>query len=297
MINRNKNTLLLHLIVFIWGFTGILGALITVPSEKLVWYRMMIALTVIFIYIIGTKISLQINRLTLAKFLGTGIIISLHWIFFFEAIKVSNISVTLACLSSATLFTAILEPLIKKQKIVFYEIILGIAVITGLLIIFKFETRYQAGIFYTLFSSCMASLFTVLNGQYAKKHNPSQIAFYEMAGGFGAISIYLLLTSAMGLAVFNIATQDVIYLMLLGTICTAFALIASILVMKELSPFTVTMTTNLEPVYGIIMAYLFFDQKEKMSVEFYLGTIIILASIFINGYFKQKSLKTIQNLT
>ena len=152
MINRNKNTLLLHLIVFIWGFTGILGALITVPSEKLVWYRMMIALTVIFTYIIGSKISLQINKLTLAKFLGTGIIISLHWIFFFEAIKVSNISVTLACLSSATLFTAILEPLIKKQKIVFYEIILGIAVIIGLLIIFKFETRYQAGIFYTLFS-------------------------------------------------------------------------------------------------------------------------------------------------
>ncbi len=296
MILKNKNTLLLHLIVFIWGFTGILGALITIPSQNLVWYRMAIAILFIFLYVFTTGANLKTNPITGTKFLATGIIISLHWIFFFEAIKVANISVTLACLSSATLFTAILEPIIQKQKIVLYEILLGIAVIIGLLIIFKFETQYQRGIFYTLFSSLMASLFTVINGNYAKKHSPGKIAFYEMSGGFIAISIYLLLTSNINMSLLMISMHDIAYLLLLGTICTAFALIASINVMKELSPFTVTMTTNLEPVYGIIMAYIFFDQKEKMSTEFYFGTIVILGSVFTNAYLKGKNNQRIQNL-
>ena len=296
MILKNKNTLLLHLIVFIWGFTGILGALITIPSQNLVWYRMAIAILFIFLYVFTTGANLKTNPITGTKFLATGIIISLHWIFFFEAIKVANISVTLACLSSATLFTAILEPIIQKQKIVLYEILLGIAVIIGLLIIFKFETQYQRGIFYTLFSSLMASLFTVINGNYAKKHSPGKIAFYEMSGGFIAISIYLLLTSNINMSLLMISMHDIAYLLLLGTICTAFALIASINVMKELSPFTVTMTTNLEPVYGIIMAYIFFDHKEKMSTEFYFGTIVILGSVFTNAYLKGKNNQRIQNL-
>lgn len=296
MILKNKNTLLLHLIVFIWGFTGILGALITIPSQNLVWYRMAIAILFIFLYVFTTGANLKTNPITGTKFLATGIIISLHWIFFFEAIKVANISVTLACLSSATLFTAILEPIIQKQKIVLYEILLGIAVIIGLLIIFKFETQYQRGIFYTLFSSLMASLFTVINGNYAKKHSPGKIAFYEMSGGFIAISIYLLLTSNINMSLLMISMHDIAYLLFLGTICTAFALIASINVMKELSPFTVTMTTNLEPVYGIIMAYIFFDQKEKMSTEFYFGTIVILGSVFTNAYLKGKNNQRIQNL-
>ena len=288
MIKITKNTLLLHLIVFIWGFTGILGGMITISSQNMVWYRMMIALTFIFIYTKTVGISIKTNLKTKMQFLATGIIISLHWIFFFEAIKVSTISVTLACLSSATLFTAILQPVLQKQKIVFYEIILGIMVVLGLLIIFKFETQYTRGIWYTLFSSCMASLFTVINGQFAKTHNASQVAFYEMTGGFAAVTIYILLSANFGFSALSIGPEDGLYLFILGTICTAFALIASISVMKELSPFTVTMTTNLEPVYGIIMAYLFFEQKEKMSAEFYVGTIVILGSIFINGYLKGK---------
>ena len=288
MINTSKNTLLLHLIVFIWGFTGILGGLITISSKNMVWYRMMIALVVIFIYIKTVGIKIKLSLPTKMSFLATGIIIALHWIFFFEAIKVSTISVTLACLSSATLFTAILQPILQKQKILFYEIFLGVLVVLGLLIIFKFETQYTRGILYTLFSSFMASLFTVINGQFAKKHNPSQVAFYEMTGGFGAITIYLLLSANFGFSALSIGLEDSLYLIILGTFCTAFALIASISVMKELSPFTVTMTTNLEPVYGIIMAYLFFDQKEKMSAEFYVGTIVILGSIFFNGFLKDK---------
>ena len=142
----------------------------------------------------------------------------------------------------------------------------------------------------------MASLFTVINGNYAKKHSPGKIAFYEMSGGFIAISIYLLLTSNINMSLLMISMHDIAYLLLLGTICTAFALIASINVMKELSPFTVTMTTNLEPVYGIIMAYIFFDQKEKMSTEFYFGTIVILGSVFTNAYLKGKNNQRIQNL-
>ncbi len=288
MLKKNKNFLLLHLIVFIWGFTGILGHLISLSALNLVWYRILIAVFSIFFFNRFFSISIKTNLKNGLLFTLTGLIIALHWIFFFQSIKVSNISVTLACLSAATLFTAILEPIIKKRKIIHYEIILGITVIIGLGMIFKFETKYHQGIFLTLFSASMSSLFTVINSQLVKHNPPEKIALYEMAGGLLAVSIYLLVTDPFSFPNFQLNFYDGIYLILLGTICTAFALIASIYVMKELSPFTVTMTTNLEPVYGIILAFVLFNQKEKMSVGFYLGTVIILAGIFLNAYLKTK---------
>jgi drug/metabolite transporter (DMT)-like permease len=288
VLKKNKNFLLLHLIVFIWGFTGILGHLISLSALNLVWYRILIAVFSIFFFNRFFSISIKTNLKNGLLFTLTGLIIALHWIFFFQSIKVSNISVTLACLSAATLFTAILEPIIKKRKIIHYEIILGITVIIGLGMIFKFETKYHQGIFLTLFSASMSSLFTVINSQLVKHNPPEKIALYEMAGGLLAVSIYLLVTDPFSFPNFQLNFYDGIYLILLGTICTAFALIASIYVMKELSPFTVTMTTNLEPVYGIILAFVLFNQKEKMSVGFYLGTVIILAGIFLNAYLKTK---------
>lgn len=295
MFSKYKNYFLLHLIVFIYGFTGILGALITIPSGNLVWLRMMIGFAGIFIYLVFAKVPLKISLINAVKFILTGMIIATHWVFFFEAIKVSTVSVTLATLSSATLFTALLEPLIFRRKIIPYELVFGFIVIIGLFMIFSFESKYRLGIFYTLFSSAMASLFTVINGTFAKKYEPAVVSVYEMLGGVIGISIYFLITSGLNLQLFDISFSDLIYLLILGIICTAFALVVSIKIMEELTPYTVTMAINLEPVYGIILAFLFFGEKEQMTTGFYAGAILILATIFVNGWFKSRREKIAAN--
>jgi drug/metabolite transporter (DMT)-like permease len=289
MINKYKNLLLLHLIVFIYGFTGILGALITIPSDNLVWYRMMIGFVGIAVYVFLKKALQSISYKEAGQFLLTGIIIALHWIFFFEAIKVSTVSVTLATLSSATLFTALLEPLFFKRRIIPYEAVFGVIIIIGLYMIFSFEPEYRQGIIYTLFSSLMASLFTVINGKFAVKYNAPTVALYEMIGGFLAITIYFVLTSNLNLSILQVSANDLFYLLILGIICTAFAFIVSISIMKELTPYTVTMTINLEPVYGIILAFMIFGETERMTNGFYIGTVLILSTIFANGWFKNRA--------
>jgi drug/metabolite transporter (DMT)-like permease len=288
MLKKQKNLFLLHLIVFIYGFTGILGALITIPSDNLVWYRMLIAVIGIAGFVYIKKVLQPLNYISIGKFLATGLIIALHWIFFFEAIKVSTVSVTLATLSSATLFTAILEPIFFKRRIKIYELLFGVVIIIGLFLIFNFESKYRLGITYTLFSSLMASLFTVINGKFASKYNPATVALYEMTGGFLGISLFFIVTSKFSAELFDVSASNMGYLLALGLICTAFAFIVSISIMKELTPFTVTMAINLEPVYGIILAYLIFKEAEKMTPGFYIGTIIILGSIFLNGYIKSR---------
>ena len=267
-----------------------MGALIPISAEKLVWFRMLIAVFGIFFFAkIIKKINLKIPIFLVIKFILTGLIIALHWITFFGAIKVSNVSVTLACLASATLFTALLEPLVFKRKLIGYEIIFGIIVIIGLYLIFHFETQYKLGIIYSLISAFLASVFTVINGTFAKKHEPSVVSVYEMFGGFIGITIYFFATFQLDKTIFQISYIDAIYLIILGTICTAFALIVSITVMKELTPYSVIMAINLEPIYGIILAFFIFGEKEYMSSGFYIGTLVILLTLFINGYLKNKA--------
>jgi drug/metabolite transporter (DMT)-like permease len=289
MLQQYRNYLLLHLIVFIYGFTGIFGALITIPAVNLVWVRMLIAGICIFLYLGWKKIDVKDSLQNLLKFTGTGVIVAIHWIFFYEAIKVSNVSVTVACLSSATLFTAIIEPIVFKRKLYWYEALFGLIIMAGLFMIFKVETQYKLGILYTLFSSFMASLFTVINGTFAKKYDAAKVSAYEMLGGFIAISIYFLIIQVDFSALIHISAMDMLWLMLLAVICTAFAMVANISVMKELTPYSVTMAINLEPVYSIILAYWIFGEKEQMTSGFYIGTIVILATIFANGYIKSRA--------
>ncbi|MFN7014692.1 MAG: DMT family transporter [Bacteroidia bacterium] len=288
MLQQYRNYLLLHFIVFIYGFTGIFGALITIPAVNLVWVRMLIAGICIFFYLWWKKIDFKDSLQNLLKFTGTGVIVAIHWIFFYEAIKVSNVSVTVACLSSATLFTAIIEPIVFKRKLYWYEALFGLIIMAGLFMIFNVETKYKLGITYTLFSSFMASLFTVINGTFAKKYDAAKVSAYEMLGGFIAISIYYLIIQVDFSALVHISAMDTLWLILLSVICTAFAMVANISVMKELSPYSVTMAINLEPVYSIILAYWIFGEKEQMTSGFYIGTIVILATIFANGYIKSR---------
>ena len=288
--NRFKNYLLLHLIVFIWGFTAILGALITIDAIPLVFFRMGLAVIFITIYFLFKRKSFYVDKKGLLKFLITGIIIALHWIFFFKAIKVSNVSVALVTMSTGAFFTSLIEPIFFKRKLKLLEIILGLLVIVGLYIIFNFESQYKLGIGYALLSSFLGSLFAVLNGLFIKKYSASSISLYQLLFGTLFITFYLFLNNSFSISFFSLQKSDWIYLLILSSICTAYAFIASVKVMKYLSPYTVMLTINLEPVYAIILALFVFGDKEKMKLEFYLGACIVLGVVLINGIIKNKSL-------
>jgi drug/metabolite transporter (DMT)-like permease len=285
--SNTKSLLLLHLVVFIFGFTGVLGKLITLPAMQLVWLRMIIGFLGIGVFVLATKRPLIVNKKQLFQYLGIGVIIAIHWIAFFESIKVSTISIALACLSTATLFTAILEPLLFKRKIRTYEIVLGVFVIIGLVAIFKFEFQYKLGIVLSIFCAFLASLFTVINGQLTKSFAPTTISTYEMLGGALALTIFLGITNPSVFNLSAISSTDWMYLLILGLICTAFAFVASVLVMRHVTPFTVALSINLEPVYGILLALAIFGEEEKMTSGFYVGASIILTAVLTNAYFKR----------
>jgi drug/metabolite transporter (DMT)-like permease len=289
MFAKYKYHIWLHLIVLIFGLTGVLGKLITVNSSLLVWYRLAIALLGILIYFVITKFSLKITKKQLVKTLLVGVIIAAHWVTFFEAIKQSNVSVALVCFSSSTLFTSLIEPFYFKRKIKVYELIFGIIIILGLYFIFSFEFKYLIGMIISVISAALASWFTVLNGVLIKETNAKTISFYELLGAFIVVSIYLLFTTKADLSQLIIPIEDVKWLIILGTVCTAFAFIVSVEVMKKISPYTVTMSVNLEPIYSIILAILIWPESEIMSYGFYMGTIIVIATIFLNAIFKNRA--------
>ncbi len=288
--SKFKNYLLLHLIVFIWGFTAILGALITIDAIPLVWYRMLLAVLFIAIYFLWKKKSFKVDRAGLLKFFFTGVVIALHWVFFFKAIKVSNVSVALVTMSTGAFFTALIEPIFFKRKINALEMFLGLLVIAGLYIIFNFESQYKLGIIYALIASFLGALFAVLNGLFIKKYTADTISFYQLFFGVVFITFYLLFTNSFSVSFFQIPTSDWIYLIVLSSICTAYAFIASVQVMKYLSPYTVMLTINLEPIYAIVLALFIFGDKEQMSSTFYLGAFIVLFVVLLNGIIKNKSI-------
>lgn len=284
---KYKYNFLLHLTVLIFGFTAIIGKLITVSSTVLVWYRMLIAVVVIGIFLYFKKSTLQMKKYGLPKTLLTGIVIAAHWVFFFEAVKQSSASVALAALSAASLFTSLLEPLFFRRKIQWYEIILGLLVIVGLYFIYQLNVDNQIGIVLGVIAAFLASTFTVINGKLIQTYDSEKISLYELLGGFIAVGLYILLNDNTNWQEFYLNTADLLWLLVLGIICTAIAFVMSVEVMKELTPFTVSLTINLEPVYGIIMAYFVFGEEEKMSAGFYIGTSLILLSIFLNVYVKR----------
>lgn len=287
MLSDNlKSYLHLHLIVFIWGFTAVLGRLISLEALPLVWFRMLFAVGFIAVYIWVKKIPIQVSPKTAVKFLFAGIIIALHWFTFFKAIKVSNISVTLACLATGAFFTSLLEPLFYRKKIVWYEVLFGLLVVVGLYIIFNVEGQFIEGIIIALISAFLSALFAVINSKFVKEHDPTLISFYELGGGLIFFSFLLLFTNSSTTTFFILSSEDLIYLFILSSVCTAYAFIASTAIMKFLSPYTVMLTINLEPIYGIILAVLVYKEKETMSPNFYFGALIILLSVVLNSVIK-----------
>ncbi|WP_395050130.1 DMT family transporter [Flavobacterium sp.] len=276
----------LHLIVFIWGFTAILGALISIQADALVWYRMLFAGVFLFLYILFKKQSFRIPIKEFFKLIFVGLLIAVHWIFFFKAIHISNVSITLSVFSLGAFFTSILEPIFYGRKVLWYEVLFGLVIIAGLALILQVEINYFEGMMYALASIIIGVLFTLMNGKLIEKHEPSVITFYEFLAGVFFISIYFLFENKFTVEFFILTSNDWLLLFILSSVCTAYAFTASVKVMRKLSPYTVMLTTSLEPVYGIILAFFIIGGKEKMSAEFYIGAILIVITVILNAVLK-----------
>ncbi|MBU2526143.1 MAG: DMT family transporter [Bacteroidetes bacterium] len=283
---RLLNYLHLHGIVFIWGFTAVLGALISLDALPLVWFRMTLAVLFVYAFVAIRKQNLKVDKKTLLILLASGLVIALHWITFFKAIKVSNISITLGILSTGAFFTSILEPIFYKRKLIWYELFFGLIVIFGLFIIFRVEIDYLDGILLALTSALLSAVFSLINGKLAALHNSTLITLYELSGGVLFLSVFLLFSGKFSLEFFKLSNSDWFYLAILASVCTAYAFIASVKILKYLSPYTVMLTINLEPVYGILLAALIFKEKEQMSTSFYIGAALILLTVILNGIIK-----------
>jgi len=287
--NKLKNNLHLHFLVFIAGFTAILGELISIKAVPLVWYRMVIAGIIIFLYIKIAKINTKVPKSAILKFFIAGIIIALHWITFFAAINQANVSIALAMFSTGAFFASLIEPVFYKRKINRYEILFGLMVSIGVYIILDSEIKYLTGILLGISAAFCSALFAVINGRFVEKYDASVISFYEFIGGVVFISVFLFFTNdGFSIEFFQLMSKDWLYILILASICTAYAFIASVHIMKYISPFTVMLTYNLEPIYGIILAIVIFGSDEIMSANFYYGAILILFTVLIDGLMKSK---------
>lgn len=292
--SKRQAIFILHGIVFIWGFTGILGKEIDLDSDFLVFWRMIIAAVATGIWAYFSKTSLRTHRKELLAFAGVGLFTAAHWICFFESIKVSNVSTALAVLSTTSFFVAIVGPLIRRTTFDWRELFLGILVIAGLVIIFKFEPDKTWGITLSLCAALFAAVFSSYNSNLVKAHEPIKIAFYEMLIGVLAVGAYLVIGSVHPentrhlSDVFVMTGKDIVLLLILGVVATAFAFVRSIDVMKVLSPFTCALTINLEPVYTIAIALFLYGESEYMTPHFYIGAGLIMTTLFIEAYLRRR---------
>lgn len=283
----------LHLIVFLWGFTAILGKMITANAQILVFYRMLFAAIFLFVFIrIIKKESIKVSKKLFFQLSAIGFFMALHWLCFFYSIKVSNVSIALSCLSLSTLFTAILEPLVFKRKIDVSEVVMGIVIVACILLIFKTEFQYKEGIFFGILCAVFGTIFSVFNGKLFGKTSPGNIIFYEIFSGWFILAVFYLLSGQI-FQINEINYRDLALICLLAGVFTAYPMLESVKLMKYISPFTLILTVNLEPVYGIILAFFIFGESEHMNPIFYVASLVMILAIVANAQIKTRKQKTI----
>ncbi|MBO9202687.1 MULTISPECIES: DMT family transporter [Niastella] len=287
-----KAFLQLHMAVFLAGFTGVLGRLITLNEALLVWYRLLIAVIVLWVIFLLKRNASRISMAGMARIAGVGVIVALHWVSFYASIKYANVSVALVTFSALGFFTAILEPLIHRKPFNKNELLLGLLVIAGIYLIFHFDPQYKTGIIIGLFSALLASLFTVCNGLLVKRYKPETVTLYQLNGGFLFLTILLPFYLHFAPAGHLVPTlADTGYLLVLALFCTVWAFNLSMNALKKISAFTVNLTYNLEPVYGIALAFLLFREDKYLSSTFYIGLFLIILSVFLQTWLVYKSRK------
>ncbi len=274
--------------VLILGFTGIFGKLISLNTIELVWYRMLIAFVTLFTFLVFKKELTKIKKKDFFGLLFVGSLVAVHWFFFFESIKVSNVSVAVVCLSTASFFSAMIEPLFLKRKPKLYEYILGIVVFVTLFLMLEAETKYTMGYVYGIIASFLGTLFTLYNAKYINRLEASKITMVEMLAGVIIFSILMLLNKEISINNLKIDINDFVYLLLLGTICTAAVFVWMVEIMKYISPYSLIMAINLEPIYSIVLALIIFSESEHMNLSFYIGASVIILVVFLESYLKNK---------
>jgi len=286
-----KAYLELHLAVFLFGFTAILGDLISLSASILVWWRVLItSLSLLLLLRFGKRMSKMSRRLQLILF-GIGILVALHWITFFAAIKYSNASIALIALATASFFTAILEPLILKKAISPVEVGLGLLIVPGMiLVVNNIDLDMQFGVLLGIVSAILAATFSTLNKKYIDDADPMTITFIELGSAWLFITCCLPFIYFFSEAspAFLPTGHDLIYLLILALVCTTFAYILNLRALKHLTAFASNLTINLEPVYGIILAWLILNENEELSTGFYLGCFLIVTVVFAYPILKKK---------
>jgi len=289
-----KNYLLMHLVIFIWGFTGLMAKMITLPAVNMVWYRTLFAFIALLLFAVlrGKNIPFgSLNKKKIIQLLLVSFVISTHWILFFEAIKQSNISIGVVCLSTSSFFVALLEPILfKEKKIKWVEILMSLFVGCGLLIIFQVETSFHLGIIIGIISAFFGATFSIFNAHFTKDIAANLASSTQMGFSFLIVSLYMLMRGDLTPEVFDLSMYDFSLLLFLGIVATAFPIFVTVLILRTISPFSFTVSVNLEPIYSIILALLFFTQEETMSVNFYIGFFIILCTILFDIYLQRKNI-------
>lgn len=272
----------LHISVFLAGFTGILGVLIQLNEMTLVWYRIMITVVSLSVLFFLTNKSTRIPKKQAVHYFLIGTLIALHWVAFYGSIKLSNVSIGLVCFSATGLFTALLEPILVTKKLQWVELGLGLLSLLGIYLIFHFDERYQTGIVVGIISAFLAALFSVLNKKLVADAEPTVMMLYELTGGLVILTLLMPVYAYFFPETSIIPTvSDLGWLLVLSWLCTIVAMQLMLDSLKKVSAFTQNLSLNLEPVYAIIMAFIFFDENKYLSASFYYGVGLIILSVVL----------------
>ncbi|SDG11876.1 EamA-like transporter family protein [Dyadobacter soli] len=279
-----RSYLHLHFLVMIWGFTAIVGLMVSISPVALVLYRTLFAAIGLGIVILSFKKSFAAAGRDLVKMLGVGFVLSGHWMLFFASARVSTASVCLAGMATTSLWTSLLEPLVNKRKISPLEVGLGVLAFAGLYVVFRFEFDHALGLGLALASAVLAATFTVANSRLVQRIDAWVITFYEMVGATLFSLLFLGISESLNWnngAPFIPASGDWIWILFLAFVCTVYASTMATQLMKQFSAYLINLTINLEPVYGIALAFFIFGEKERMTQGFYMGTLLILLAVLL----------------
>ncbi len=280
-----KAFLQLHIAVFLAGFTGILGRLITLNEGLLVWWRLFISAITMWILFGLMKRLQKISRADMIKVLGVGFIAALHWVGFFGSIKFANISVALVCFSAVGFFTAVFEPMIVRRKFSVVELLLGLLVMAGIYIIFHFDPEYKKGIIIGIISAMLGALFPIFNRVLLQRMNTETLITYELSGGLLSLTLLLPIYFQFSPATYYIPNaSDWGWLLVLAWVCSVWAFQLSANALKKISAFTVNLSYNLEPVYGILLAFLVYQENKHLDWSFYVGLFLIILAVVLQTY-------------
>ena len=281
----------MHISIILWGATGVLGRGIDLSEGMLVWYRLIITSLSLGIYLLLVKKSFRVPRITFFKLFGIGTLLMVHWLFFYGAIKYSNVSVTLSLFSSTTLFTALIEPIVTKKKFNWTELLYSSLAMFGIGIIFySDQNQYGVGIVLALLAAFVGAFFNIFNKGLVRDTASEVVSFYEIFSGLIILTLFLpLYITAFHPAKLVPDIHDWTLLVVLAIACTHITLILSLTALKHLSAFTLNLSINLEPVYGIALAFLIFGENKKLNSGFFIGTVVIMLSVLLHSWFESRA--------